>query len=31
MKINEGVKDVQCVITEGEYVKGLLFMNEKNG
>jgi hypothetical protein len=36
VKIDEGVKmyghcTVQCVITEGEYVKGLLFLNEKNG
>ncbi len=31
MKIDVGVKDVQCVNTEGGYVKGLLFLNEKNG
>ncbi len=38
VKIDEGVKDertlytmyVQCVITEGECVKGLLFLNGKN-
>jgi hypothetical protein len=31
VKIDECVKDVQCVITEGEYVKCLIFLNEKNG